>query len=83
MEQNHTITLETFEFLNRRWPLKAVTKALLYLNGISTTGLAEDSGVARPILYSTLNGHRKNPRAMAAVSQRLGIPVRELFDGHH
>ena len=73
--------IETFEFLKDRWPLKQVLKALIDLNEIDQRRLARESGVSDQSMWSTTNRHRNHPKAMAAISRRLGIPVRELFDG--
>ena len=73
--------IETFDFLRTRWPRENVLKALLRLNDMKQKELAHHAGIGVPSMQSTINRNRNHPKAMAAVSQYLGIPARELFDG--
>lgn len=73
--------IETFEFLSARWPLKETRKALIDLNKIDQQKLAIEVEISPQSMWMTTSERRKHPHAMAALSRKLGIPARELFDG--
>ena len=79
MELDHNV--QTFEFLKGKYPGRNIVKALLDLNEITRTDIARDSGININTVYTTVNQHRKNPKVQGAISRKLGIPARELFDG--
>lgn len=79
MELDHNV--QAFEFLKGKYPGRNIVKALLDLNEITRTDIARDSGININTVYTTVNQHRKNPRVQGAISRKLGIPARELFDG--
>lgn len=72
---------ETFRFLSTRYPRLAAIDVLLELNGIEAKHLAGPRKFSASSVWNTLNGHRRDPRVMAAISHELGIPARELFGG--
>ena len=73
--------IETFDFLKEHWPLDRVLKGLIVLNDISLKELAYEAGINKANMWSTCNRWRNHPKSMAAISRKLGIPSRELFDG--
>ena len=73
--------IETFDFLKNRWPLADVLKALIALNRINVTRFATEQNINAVNMRCTVNRFRNHSHSMAAISRKLGIPSRELFDG--
>lgn len=81
MYENRNIdAMEFFRTVQPPFKIRVVAKVLLDLNEVSQADLARETGLNVQTVYGTLNGHRHNPRVMAAVSRKLGIPARELFN---
>jgi DNA-binding transcriptional MerR regulator len=74
------LIIQTFETLrDMGWPLKNIRKALDELDETRLKEVAKKNGVDVQTMYATMNGHRRNPAAMAAYSRHRGIPGNELF----
>ena len=73
-EKNQAV-LDYLASLN--FPPPAIRKALLELNQVRIRTFI--NGVPSSMVYQTVQGRRKDRRVMAAVADRLGLQVEDLF----
>lgn len=60
------------------FPLPEIRRALIYLNGLTVTEIA-DSDFSQPAISNTIRGIRTNPAIRQKIAEKLSLNVEEMF----